>query len=65
MCKACWQAHDLTIQSVVEPEVCASQVLVDIDGAVVAKIQWIGLRENLQESPIFHGKIMENNSGFL
>ena len=25
------------------------------------KVQWIGLRENLQESPIFHGKIY----GFL
>jgi hypothetical protein len=27
----------------------------------VRKIQWIGLRENLQESPIFNGKIY----GFL
>ena len=40
MCEACWQAHDLTIQSVVEAEVCASQVLVDSDGAVVAKNVW-------------------------
>jgi hypothetical protein len=23
-------------------------------------IQWIGLRENSQESPIFNGKMMEN-----
>ena len=27
----------------------------------IGHIQWIGLRENLQESPIFHGKIY----GFL
>ena len=34
-----------------------------VDGRVVYETdigQWIGLRENLQESPIFHGKIMKN-----
>ena len=38
VCKVCWQAHDLTIQSVVEAEVCASQVLVDIDGADMVQL---------------------------
>ena len=28
--------------------------------SLVSPIQWIGLRETLQESPIFHGKITEN-----
>jgi len=31
------------------------------NGCPIFKFQWIGLRENLQESPIFNGKIY----GFL
>jgi len=34
-------------------------------GESIPNIQWIGLREKLQENPIFHGKIMENLYGFL
>ena len=42
---------------------CVCAALVDLAMLVAARseIQWIGLRENLQESPIFNGKIY----GFL